>query len=91
MSTFKLVSNFSRLLLGQPTFNCAVRNANARGGSTFRQLFSKNDQLSQVRAVHATNSRRAIPPLLWLIAKPVTKLGAILAGRYAGILRSRFF
>ena len=28
-----------------------------------------------------SSNKSAIPPLLWLLAKPVTKLGAILAGR----------
>lgn len=28
-----------------------------------------------------SNTTRTIPPLIWLIAKPITKLGAIIAGR----------
>ena len=45
------------------------------------------DSIQPVRKFSTTASTRSgiIPPLLWLIAKPLTKLSALIAGRYLSI------
>lgn len=42
---------------------------------------TKNSFINRLAPLSTTNINRAIPPLIWLIAKPITKLGAIIAGR----------
>lgn len=46
-----------------------------------RSLDFLKSQSTAVRSFSTTKSKNAIPPLVWLIFKPVTKLGAIIAGR----------
>ncbi|CAF0946183.1 unnamed protein product [Brachionus calyciflorus] len=41
----------------------------------------KHIYFNKIVQFHTSNSHGAIPPLVWLIAKPITKLGAIIAGR----------
>lgn len=36
---------------------------------------------NRLAPITTSNTSQAIPPLIWLIAKPITKLGAIIAGR----------
>ncbi len=43
---------------------------------------------NQQTSFSTTTKTNAIPPLIWLFAKPITKLGAIVAGRYFKILAS---
>lgn len=41
-----------------------------------------NSPVIRSRNIQTTPKLNAIHPLIWLIAKPLTKLGAIIAGRY---------
>lgn len=45
------------------------------------QCYLKQINQVQQRTFATTSTKNAIPPLVWLIAKPLTKLGAIIAGR----------
>jgi hypothetical protein len=42
------------------------------------------DHFQSVRQFSTTHSNKSgiIPPLLWLVVKPLTKLSALIAGRY---------
>lgn len=48
--------------------------------------------IKQSNQIHTTSRQNAIPPLIWLIiAKPITKLAAILTGRYTHFFKMTLF
>jgi hypothetical protein len=67
--------------------NSLIQPKNVTTGLKNKLITNKNNSLSVNKLSFSTTSKaNAIPPLVWLIAKPVTKLGAIIAGRYIIIL-----
>lgn len=65
---------------------CVYCRKNAFPIKTFKlRLFHKNlytiKPVINQRSFATTSKTNAIPPLVWLIAKPVTKIGAMIAGR----------
>lgn len=47
----------------------------------FKNLLLISNKIKNV-SIHTSSTQKAIPPVLWLIIKPVSKIGSILFGRY---------
>lgn len=87
MALFKsnIAKNFIKLLSNSnPCFNCRnalINNSSKQSLSIFHKNTRTNYSSIYRRTFSTTPKNNAIPPLVWLIAKPLTKLGAIIAGR----------
>jgi hypothetical protein len=89
--TKKLLTN-NNFILNSIFKSCKSKTPNSQNSS--RSLLLSSSQTSRLtnressinvklvqRLFSTTPNRSAIPPILWLLLKPVTKIGAILAGR----------
>jgi hypothetical protein len=52
-----------------------------RSNSSIEALVKKNSKLCGNRTIFTTPKNHAIPPVIWLLVKPFTKLSAVLFGR----------
>jgi hypothetical protein len=50
-------------------------------GYKLTQTIHNNSHL-RVRRVFSTTPKRHVPPILWALIKPISKLGALILGRY---------
>ena len=76
----------TNLLKKYPTTHSKLASNHVSAGrSVITSSLQKNNSMTklplQQRMIHTTSSKQAIPPIIWLFVKPISKLTAVLFGR----------
>jgi len=74
---------FVRLFNEQNSFKSIAlyRNSNYKNRFCQSNRFKNNTKI-QSQSFSTSAKRNAIPPIVWLFAKPISKLGAMIVGRF---------